>query len=192
MPAMSKVESAFCRSTLWRPIASATARFAGRTPLSGRVLELGCGGGDIARSLTKSKPGITYVASDADPKMVELAQRRLADREDITVTHEDATELSFPDESFDTVVSFLMLHHIVQWEAAITEVARVLRRGGRFVGYDLTRTGANSAMHKFDGSQYLLITPSELAESFRAHGLDAKVRSFGFGQAMSFSATKPR
>ncbi|HJE89836.1 MAG TPA: class I SAM-dependent methyltransferase [Dietzia timorensis] len=189
---MSKVESAFCRSTLWRPIASATARFAGRTPLSRRVLELGCGGGDIARSLTKSKPGITYVASDADPKMVELAQRRLADREDITVTHEDATELSFPDESFDTVVSFLMLHHIVQWEAAITEVARVLRRGGRFVGYDLTRTGANSAMHKFDGSQYLLITPSELAESFRAHGLDAKVRSFGFGQAMSFSATKPR
>ena len=76
--------------------------------------------------------------------------------------------------------------------AAITEVARVLRRGGRCVGYDLTRTGANSAIHKFDGSQYLLITPSELAESFRAHGLDAKVRSFGFDQAMSFSATKPR
>ena len=192
MPAMSKVESAFCRSTLWRPIASATARFAGRTPLSGRVLELGCGGGDIALSLTKSNPGITYVASDADPKMVETAQRRLADREDITVTHEDATELSFPDESFDIVVSFLMLHHIVQWEAAITEVARVLRRGGRFVGYDLTRTGANSAIHKFDGSEYLLITPNELDESLHAHGLDAKIRSFGFGQAMSFSATKSR
>lgn len=191
MPAMSAIESAFCRSPLWRPFATASARFASREPLTGRVLELGSGRGDVALKLTSDYPDITYVATDADPKMVALASSRLAGRPGVSVEQQDAIALTFESEFFDTVISCLMLHHVVQWEAAIAELARVLRPGGRVVGYDLVRTTINLAIHKVDGSEVRLLTPGELTECSQDHGLEPQVRNFGLGQSMSFTLTKP-
>ncbi|PZS26418.1 MAG: SAM-dependent methyltransferase, partial [Pseudonocardiales bacterium] len=67
--------------------------------------------------------------------------------------------------SFDVVVSYLMLHHIGNWEAAVAEAVRVLRPGGRFVGYDLIDTAASRALHHADGIHDLR---SITARTFRA------------------------
>jgi SAM-dependent methyltransferase len=95
----------------------------------------------------------------------------------------DATAMPFPDDSFDSVVSCLMLHHIIDWEGAVAEVARVLRPGGIFVGYDLTRSPLASLFHRLDGSPHRLIVPDDFRTECARHGLTASLQSRVLGLA---------
>lgn len=101
-------------------------------------LEIGCGQGALARLLVE-RYGAQMVASDYDPAQVALAQKRLADldkRVEFRVV--DARAIPFDAARFDAVFSFGVLHHILcGWQAAVAEIARVLRPGGWFVFTDL-------------------------------------------------------
>ena len=113
---------------------------------------------------------------DLDPHMTQAAAAPPARIPNAAAKTGDATAMPFPDNSFDSVVSCLMLHHLIDWERAIAEVARVLRPGGIFVGYDLVRTPLASVFHRLDGSPHRLIVPGEFqAECARqgAHGQPA-------------------
>jgi ubiquinone/menaquinone biosynthesis C-methylase UbiE len=71
---------------------------------------------------------------ELSPAMLEIAQaraRELGRAADLRLG--DAQALDFPDESFDTVVCTLSLCTIPDDRAAVTEVRRVLRAGGRFL-----------------------------------------------------------
>ena len=103
---------------------------------------------------------------------------------------EHATALPFPDESFDSVVSCLMLHHIIDWERAVAEVARVLRPGGTFVGYDLTRTPLASLFHWLDRSPHRLLVPVEFQAECIRNGFAIRLRSRLLGHVMQFVAHK--
>ena len=72
--------------------------------------------------------------------MVRTLQQRLADQANVSVEYAALTSLRFADQSFDFVASYLMLHHVLDWQRALAEAACVLRPGGTFVGYDLTKT----------------------------------------------------
>ena len=88
------------------------------------VLELGCGTGLILKEIApkaRSAKGI-----DISPGMLEQAKGRGLD-----VQVASATQLPFEDESFDAVYSFKVLAHVEDIEKAMSEVARVLRPGGR-------------------------------------------------------------
>ena len=88
------------------------------------VLEIGCGTGMILKEIApvaKSAVGI-----DISPGMLEQAAARGLD-----VQVASATDLPFEDESFDAVYSFKVLAHVEEIETAMSEVARVLRPGGR-------------------------------------------------------------
>ena len=52
---------------------------------------------------------------------------------DTGVLHQDATKLSFADDSFQAVMSFDVLEHIPNYHKALSEAWRVLRPGGRFI-----------------------------------------------------------
>jgi ubiquinone/menaquinone biosynthesis C-methylase UbiE len=82
----------------------------------------------------------TMTVTDFDQEMVDAASARLAKFGDrVTVRQADATALPFPDGSFDAVLSWIMLHHTVEWDKALVESVRVLRPGGHVVGYDSCR-----------------------------------------------------
>jgi SAM-dependent methyltransferase len=165
MPAMSTVEQAFCRSRLWRWF-TRRAIFPWAldgTDLHGEVLELGSGSGAMAEELLARFPSIRLTATDVDPAMVEAASRRLTPFGDrVEVQQADATQLPFPDGRFDAVVSFIMLHHTVQWEQALAEAARVLRPRGRLAGYDVVVSRPTRVLHRIDLSPHRLATISEL------------------------------
>jgi SAM-dependent methyltransferase len=154
MPIMPVGERVFCRTRAWGLFARRAVlpwAVAGQQ-LSGDVLEIGGGGGAMAAGLLARFPAARVTVADLDPLMVRVTERRLVpfgDRAAATVG--DATALPFDDGSFDVVVSFLMLHHIGRWEAAVGEAVRVLRPGGRFVGYDLVDTLVSRAIHHADG-----------------------------------------
>ncbi len=93
-----------------------------------RVLEVGCGPGELAARFG-SEIGARVAAIDNSPRMVELARGR-----GIEADVGDVQDLGrFGDESFDCAVAAWMLYHVPDLERGLAELARVLRPGGRLV-----------------------------------------------------------
>lgn len=87
------------------------------------VLEVGCGTGLLLRRIAAFAR--TAKGVDLSPGMLEKARARGLD-----VTVGSATELPFPDASFDVACSFKVLPHVRDIEKALAEMARVVRPGG--------------------------------------------------------------
>jgi ubiquinone/menaquinone biosynthesis C-methylase UbiE len=92
-----------------------------------RVLDIGCGTGETAERIAREL-GCEVIAADQSGRMVELARERGLD-----ARVADIQALPFADSEFDCVVAGWVLYHVQDRERAISEVARVLRPGGRFV-----------------------------------------------------------
>ena len=94
------------------------------------VLEVGCGLGTDGAQFAKA--GAKYTGIDLTDAAVELAKRRF-ELFDLPGTFRvaDAERLDFPDSSFDLVYSHGVLHHTPDTAAAIHEIHRVLRPGGK-------------------------------------------------------------
>jgi ubiquinone/menaquinone biosynthesis C-methylase UbiE len=104
----------------------------------------------------------------------------------------DATLLPFAEGSFDVVTSYLMLHHVIDWEEAVAEAGRVLRPGGLLVGYDLVETRLTEWLHWADGSQHRLMRRGQLEGTLADAGLETtSVRYDGWCQVVRFAARKP-
>jgi ubiquinone/menaquinone biosynthesis C-methylase UbiE len=187
---MSRSERAFCCGALWRSSSTAIASELRAQRLGRDVLEIGSGSGSVARQVLSMDPELAWVAMDLDPHMTQVAATRLREFPNAAAKTGDATAMGFPDDSFDSVVSCLMLHHIIDWECALAEVTRVLRPGGTFVGYDLVRTPLAGAFHRLDGSPHRLIAPTEFQAECARQGLAVSVRSRLLGHVMHFTASK--
>jgi ubiquinone/menaquinone biosynthesis C-methylase UbiE len=190
MPVMSRFERAYCCSSVWTSSSRSIARELCTQPLGRDVLEIGAGGGSVARQVLSDNPELAWTAIDIDPRMTQAAAVRLSEFRHASVKTADATAMPFPDDSFDAVVSCLMLHHIIDWERAVAEVARVLRSGGVFVGYDLTRTRLASLFHRLDGSPHRLLAPDDFRAECARNGLTISLRSRFIGHVMQFVAHK--
>lgn len=94
-----------------------------------RVLEVGTGEGQVARAIAAAH-GATVVGIDPTERQIEVAIAR-GGGPDYHLA--GAEQLPFDDASFDAVVCCLVFEHIDAVDAALSEVARVLRPGGRFV-----------------------------------------------------------
>lgn len=102
-----------------------------------RVLEVGCGRG-VGLEILLAFGAAQVTGFDLDPKMVSLAQKRLSrydGRAHVFVG--DAEAIDAPDATFDAVIDYGILHHVPNWPQALTEIARVLKPGGRFYFEDL-------------------------------------------------------
>jgi ubiquinone/menaquinone biosynthesis C-methylase UbiE len=90
------------------------------------VLEVGCGTGLILEKLARLARRAEGV--DLSPGMLALARQR-----GLSVREASATELPYPDASFDVAVSFKVLAHVPDIERALSEMARVCRPGGHVI-----------------------------------------------------------
>jgi ubiquinone/menaquinone biosynthesis C-methylase UbiE len=98
---------------------------------AGEVLEIGIGTG---RNLPHYPKGVRLTAVELSPAMLEIARARARELGgDVDLRLGDAQALDFPERSFDTVVCTLALCTIPDDRAAVAEVRRVLRPGGRFI-----------------------------------------------------------
>ena len=194
MAIMSGVERWACCNPIWRAF---TARavipwaMAGRS-LTGECLELGAGSGANAAALLRRFPQLRLTATDLDPAMLAAARRRLAPFGSRAVVRPaDAAQLDFADFSFDAVVSFLMLHHVGDWRAALRHSFRVLRPGGQLIGYDLTRSGPLERLHGPDDPTHNAVAADELRSALDDCGFSHVQVTRGVGGLVArFSATK--
>jgi SAM-dependent methyltransferase len=115
-----------------------------------RVLEVGCGWGELAEWIAR-EAGAEVVAVDLSPRMVGLASER-----GIDARVADVQALPFPDGAFDVVVAAWMLYHVPDLDRGLGEIARVLRPGGTFVA------ATNSRFHLHELRELVGSGPSTL------------------------------
>jgi ubiquinone/menaquinone biosynthesis C-methylase UbiE len=96
-----------------------------------RILEVGVGTG---KNFPFYPPGVTVVAIDLSPRMLERARRR-AERDGVSVALQvaDAQALPFPDASFDTVVATFVFCSVPDPVRGLREARRVLVPGGQLL-----------------------------------------------------------
>jgi ubiquinone/menaquinone biosynthesis C-methylase UbiE len=192
---MSRFQSAFCRSAPWRAFARRAVlpwALQGFRP-RGDVLEIGAGSGAMGAELLMMFPDVRLTVTDFDDEMVSAASARLSPFGNrVTARPADATALPFADGAFDVVLSWVMLHHTVEWEKALAEAIRVLRPGGQLVGYDLLSTAPLRLLHRDDGHHLRMIRLSEFREAPRDLPVDTAILTpslAGFVVRFSFEKT---
>jgi len=126
------------RNTLRGMYRRLAADVAGVAPNGGAVLDVGTGPGVLLVELAARRPDLRLTGVDLSADMIAAATRNLEPfGERACARVGDVTSLPFPDRSFDLIVSSLSLHHWDHPEAAVPELARILRPGGRVYIYDL-------------------------------------------------------
>lgn len=136
------------------------------------LLEIGCGGGYYADVFAHMLNGsVRYSGIDRHPAMIDAAIRR---RPSLPLSVADATRLPHPDASVDIVFNGVSLMHIMDYEAAIAEAARVALRfcifhtvpvlSGRATSF-LTKNGYGQPMAE------VVLNEGELRFLFARHGL---------------------
>ncbi len=142
-----------------------------------RALDVGAGAGALALALAPLVREVT--ATDIVPELLEEARRRAP--ENMTVLEADATDLPFPDNSFDLVGTRATFHHMARPELVLAEMARVTIPGGSLLIIDqLAPTDSLSAIEldRFersrDPSHTRLLSDADLAGNFDMNSLDLR------------------
>jgi demethylmenaquinone methyltransferase/2-methoxy-6-polyprenyl-1,4-benzoquinol methylase len=153
--------------------------------LGDRVLDLAGGTGDIARLLSRRVGAQGRVLlTDINPDMLELGRARLEDHGvagNVDFALADAEQLPFPDRSFDAVTMAFGLRNVTDQPAALREMRRVLRPGGRALILEFSRVRTEGLRRAYDRYSFSvlpllgrLVADDEdsyryLAESIRRH-----------------------
>lgn len=132
----------------WRRVAvGAAAVGPGR-----RILDLGCGTGDL--SLAVARVGGAPVGVDVSARMLEAAARRADGRQGtaqaVRLVQGSAFRLPFADGAFDGCVSGFVLRNLHDLPGAFAELARVIRPGGRASLVDITEPPSPLLRRLFD------------------------------------------
>ena len=112
-----------------------------------RILDIGCGNGDITKYLSERTSDGLVIGVDVSPSMIDLAQRTHATPGRLEFRHVSADALEFHEE-FDLVCSFSTMHWVKrQWETW-AGIHRALRKPGRvLVGFQADQEGLWEAVH---------------------------------------------
>jgi len=126
----------------WRKLRQRTITLARIQP-GEQVLDVGCGTGTLAMEV-KPRVGATGRVAGIDPGTRQIARARSqAARHHLPIDFQVGVieQLPFPDQTFDVVFSTLMMHHLPAGlkRQGLSEIARVLKPGGRLVIADFKR-----------------------------------------------------
>lgn len=142
-----------------------------------RALELGCGTGVFLEKTARS--GATIHGLDLSDELLAKARARLPTSSEITLDQGNAEQMPYPAAEFDTVYGSSVLHHL-DLDAALREIHRVLKPGGRMVFAEPNILNPQVALmfHLNLTKEYFGVSPDEMAFSrFRAR---SAMRRAGF------------
>ena len=117
--------------------AAGTESFFALLPEDSTVVDLGCGTGLLASQLA---PWVGHlVAVDREPAMVQAAQQRLHDQDNVTFHLGDLAGIDLPQASADLVLAILLLHHVQNPANVLALAATLLNPAGRLLIVDMVQ-----------------------------------------------------
>jgi len=146
-----------------------------------RVLEVGCGTGNLTVRVANAGRRVEVVGLDPDPKALARAQRKAAGLTGIRFEHGFGEEMPYADGSFDRVLSSMMFHHLdEQAKVAVAgEVLRVLRPGSSLhlvdIGGEMTYSDGFAARRHMRGHHISGNLGDSIPRLLQANGFDCTV-----------------
>ena len=142
-------------------------------PMGGRLLDLGGGTGELGTGVAAAL-GVEVVVADATPQML----RRVDPQPFVSVTLARAEALPFPDDFFDAALCCDALHHFQDQEAAVAELARVVRPGGAILLLEMNASARLSGLlalaERLLGEPGAFFSPAELVDLLARHGITGR------------------
>jgi demethylmenaquinone methyltransferase / 2-methoxy-6-polyprenyl-1,4-benzoquinol methylase len=127
---------------LWRPRALwDLSRFRGQSPAAQRILDIGCGTGDLTRLAARYFPSARVLGADFTPAMLRIADGRTRPEPTshrVGYLRANARRLPVPSESFDVVMSAFVARNLVDLPGVFREFRRVLRPHGTVLTLEIT------------------------------------------------------
>ncbi len=125
------------QDTRWRQTVMVRAAL----PPDGWLLDLGAGTGDLAYLALQNYPELHTIAADFTLGMMQFGKNRLSESAPLISRRlnwsgADASQLPFPEQSFDAIVSGFLLRNVTDLPLSLSEQYRVLKPGGRLVALD--------------------------------------------------------
>jgi ubiquinone/menaquinone biosynthesis C-methylase UbiE len=149
----------------------------GEMPDGSAILDVPCGGGIALRELRVGQQ-VRYVGLDISPAMLERARNRIGPqhRHCVEIINGNIERMPFGDGQFDLCICFNGLHCVPDPPAAVREIARCLKPGGRLIGEfatrgQLRRADAYMALLRATGTFGPAGTPSDALHWFADAGL---------------------
>lgn len=142
-----------------------------------RILEVGCGTGNLIVTARQAHPGIAATGCDPDPLALRRAERKARGLTDVTFDRGYVQRLPYADGMFDRVLSSMMWHHLddATKDSAAEQIYRVLRPGGELHLVDVG--GEESAD---DGALARRLMRSAHAAGNRGDAIPRQLRAAGF------------
>jgi ubiquinone/menaquinone biosynthesis C-methylase UbiE len=145
------------------------------------ALDVACGPGIVACALASVARHVTGL--DLVPAMLEQARKLQSEKglQNLTWQLGNVTSLPFDEQSFSLVVTRYSFHHLLDPGAALREMARVARRGGRVLVADVTPEASKS--QAYDRLE-------TLRDPSHAHALSLEeLKALGAGAGLSYRST---
>ncbi|HLO28766.1 MAG TPA: methyltransferase domain-containing protein [Anaerolineales bacterium] len=104
-----------------------------------KILDVGSGTGTMLAIIKQAHPSAEVVGLDGDPQILEIARAKARELGvEIRFDQGMSFDLPYPNESFEVVLTSMMLHHLTRDDKQTTaqEMYRVLRPGGQLFGAD--------------------------------------------------------
>lgn len=114
-----------------------------------RVLDVGCGRGQVTGRLALEMPDCHVIGVDLSDDMVREAREHISGRENLEFRRGDALDLPFDDESFDVVISVASIKHWPDRFAGVQEILRILTPGGSACILEADRDCSKSSTARF-------------------------------------------
>ena len=102
------------------------------------ILDACCGTGDLSNALLDQVPGAVVIGSDFSLPMLLSGKHHRRDSKKLALVHADTLQLPFPDHTFDGVMVGFGIRNVVDLDAALGELRRVLKPGGRLMILEFT------------------------------------------------------
>lgn len=179
-------------------------------PVTGEVLDIGTGTGQIPVLLCKATEDVRVVGTDLSEEMLDLARFHIDSHglfERFMLVKEDAKALPFEDGRFDVVMSNSIVHHIPKPAEVLAEAVRVCKPHGRLFFRDLARPESSDEVDRlvqlyasgeteharkmFDDSLRAALTLEEMQAIIRELGLDADTVVASSDRHWTWAARKP-
>ena len=147
-----------------------------------RILDVGCGGGFyLAELLDSVGANGSLFGVDSSAAMLAMAAQRCEGHDNVAFREGDATALPVDDAVFDAAFSVQVLEYVPDVSAALLEMHRALRSGGRIVVWDID--WATVSWHSSDPDRMdrvLRAWDAHLADPSLPRTLAARMRDAGF------------
>ncbi|WP_024803312.1 class I SAM-dependent methyltransferase [Nocardia sp. BMG51109] len=166
-----------------------------------KILEVGCGTGNLTIMARRSRPAAEVTGADPDPRALSRAERKAHGLPGIRFDRAYGQELPYGDGEFDRALSSLMLHHLDDDVKApmAAEILRVLRPGGRLhlvdVGGPMTPADGPAARLTLRGHHVAGNLGDNIPRLLREAGFDctevATQRHRAMGRVTYYRATRP-